>query len=565
MSEAQSKEPAVARWVSAWISVLLAGSAVALVGNWLMRATQADDTEALESPLMLSMARQLVAGPSSLYGPFGGQNPLVLIHAPLYYRLGGLLAWPLFAGGVDAVTAARVAGRSLSILGLAAVLAAALRLARLDGEGRRAGWWAVLLIASTPVVAGQAFAVRPDLVGVALQTFGVLRVLAVVRQEGSRGGLLSAYAAFGLAVCVKQHLVAAPLLSTGVLLVAWRHGRVALREIERALLLGAVIVATVYLLEALVTGGRIWQAAFVAASQVGRVHPGGWGHLSNVLVGVLMRSAGLAGVLVGAAVVMVASRSGWLRVLVGFLGTAVISVVVAALLLHPVVYTNLPGAVAVLGTAGALAIVFPICAIFEGRLVLGNWVDKSLWAYVVAEASLAAVLVYSSVGAWSNYAIQALVFGGILAARAASRAMQAALGGWQLFPLALALLGIAAGTFDDLFDASLQIRTERTVVDLIFEHTRLPPSAFFFTDRPGFNRIDGRLDLVFDQWLYPVFEQLGLAESRSRWLATAIRYGPVRAVVNTSDHARIDGIDVSLLDLGYHPDVRTGPFYVWTR
>jgi hypothetical protein len=350
-----------------------------------------------------------------------------------------------------------------------------------------------------------------------------------------------------------------------LLLVAWRHGRVALREIERALLLGAATVATVYLLEGLVTGGRIWQAAFMAASRVGHVYPGGWGHLSNVLVGVLMRSAGPAGMLVGAAVAMVASHSGALRVLVSVLGTAVISVIVAALLLHPVVYTNMPGAVSVLGTGAALAIVFPICALFERRMALGNWVDKTLWAYVIAEAALAAVLVYSSLGAWSNYAIQALVFGGILAARAASRAMQAALGAWQLVPLALALVGIAAATFDDLFDASLLIRTDRALVDLIFEHTGLPPSAFFFTDRPGFNRIDGRPELVFDQWLYPVFEQLGLAEPRSRWLARAIRYGPVRAVVNTSDRPRIEGIDLSLLDLGYRRDVRTGPFYVWTR
>ncbi len=39
---------------------------------------------------MLSVARQLVFGPSELYGPFGGSNPLVLIHAPLYYRAAAL-------------------------------------------------------------------------------------------------------------------------------------------------------------------------------------------------------------------------------------------------------------------------------------------------------------------------------------------------------------------------------------------------------------------------------------------------------------------------------------------
>ena len=37
----------------------------------------------MESPLILSVARQLVNGPSELYGPFGGGNPLVLIRAAL--------------------------------------------------------------------------------------------------------------------------------------------------------------------------------------------------------------------------------------------------------------------------------------------------------------------------------------------------------------------------------------------------------------------------------------------------------------------------------------------------
>ena len=71
----------------------------------------------MESPLMLSVARQLVVGPWELYGPFGGSNPLVLIHAPLYYRAAALLAWPMARAGLHPVDAARLAGRLISALG----------------------------------------------------------------------------------------------------------------------------------------------------------------------------------------------------------------------------------------------------------------------------------------------------------------------------------------------------------------------------------------------------------------------------------------------------------------
>ena len=32
------------------------------------------------------------------------------------------------------------------------------------------------------------------------------------------------------------------------------------------------------------------------------------------------------------------------------------------------------------------------------------------------------------------------------------------------------------------------------------------PMPIFFADRPGLNRVHGRADLVYDPWLYPVFE-----------------------------------------------------------
>ena len=116
--------------LSAWITTVLAAAAVAFLGFRLMLGLGEDDTDLYESPLMLSVARQLIAGPGELYGPFGGRNPLVLIHAPLYYRVAGLTAWPMTRAGLHPMASARLAGRLLSAMGLLATLAAAYRLAR---------------------------------------------------------------------------------------------------------------------------------------------------------------------------------------------------------------------------------------------------------------------------------------------------------------------------------------------------------------------------------------------------------------------------------------------------
>ncbi len=64
------------------------------------------------------------------------------------------------------------------------------------------------------MLAGQPFAVRPDMAGVALQSWGVVLAL-----EGLDGGGPAAGAwprsLFGLSACVKQHLVGAWAVSIG--------------------------------------------------------------------------------------------------------------------------------------------------------------------------------------------------------------------------------------------------------------------------------------------------------------------------------------------------------------
>ena len=84
-------------------------------------------------------------------------------------------------------------------------------------------------------------------------------------------------------------------------------------------------------------------------------------------------------------------------------------------------------------------------------------------------------------------------------------------------------------------------------------------------NRPGENRLNGRVDLVYDDWLYPVFETLGLAEPCAAWLTRALVSGPIRVVVTTSDRPRVDGVGPTLLRLRYRPRMHVGPYFVWVR
>ncbi len=88
---------------------MLAASAIVFLGFRLLLGLGGEDTDLYESPLMLSVARQLVTGPGELYGPFGGNNPLVLIHAPLYYFAGGR-AGGMADGGSPGFTRSRRRG-----------------------------------------------------------------------------------------------------------------------------------------------------------------------------------------------------------------------------------------------------------------------------------------------------------------------------------------------------------------------------------------------------------------------------------------------------------------------
>ena len=168
----------------------------------------------------------------------------------------------------------------------------------------------MLLFAASPVLAGQPFTVRPDMLGLALQSWGVVLVLAALEKPATAGRrLVWAYTAFGLAVCVKQHLVAAGVVSTLLLLMAWRRDQVRSDVIVRGLTSAALVASVVYGLEWVVTGGRIGDAAFLAAGGVGRVHPGNWLHVGTVLAAVVGKSAGIVGLLATAVLAVIRAPS----------------------------------------------------------------------------------------------------------------------------------------------------------------------------------------------------------------------------------------------------------------
>ncbi|HEX3448024.1 MAG TPA: hypothetical protein VHS97_07200, partial [Isosphaeraceae bacterium] len=71
--------------------------------------------------------------------------------------------------------------------------------------------------------------------------------------------------------------------------------------------------------------------------------------------------------------------------------------------------------------------------------------------------------------------------------------------------------------------------------------------------------------MVYDPWLYPVFESIGLAEPRSIWLEQAHSTGPVRVVVSTTSRPRIEGLERTLHELGYEDAIRVGDYFIWKK
>ncbi len=555
---------------AAWLGACLALAAAAMAAflGWI--AASPEDAEALESPLALACARQLAASPLELYGPFGASNPYVIIHAPLYYRLAAALALGLGRFTHAPLTAALAAGRGISLVSLLGTLLAAAGLARLGGGSARAGWWAALLIVAAPVLGTIPAALRPDMLGVLLQTAGAFVVLDAATASRARGRSIPlAYVLFALAFCVKQHNLATGLVCTIVLLVPSLRGAVTRRMLERGAVLGLAVVLLILGAEEVLSQGRMGQAVFRAASNAGAVHPASWASAQIVWIAFLGRSLGLTALAVGLGLAWLGGRRGivsrTLLATAGILLAALIAVsasqLVSAQPLQPVAQ--------VLGVAGLLFLVLPLLLLVDRRFLLASRVDGVLAALVLAEALLAAALSRGSTGAWLNYGIQAVVYASVLLARGLDRLLTRTHADDRFSPrlvwvLIAALAPVVAAATSIQYMAGRRVR-ERLEQALVMQEMGGRPAEYFFVDRPGANRRNGRFDLVYDDWLYPVFETIRLAEPRSGWLAAKLIDGSVNYVVNTSDSDGIDRVTPSLPALGFVRRIHVGDSYTWER
>ena len=566
MSDGSTTNDGPKRWVSGWVTVVLSIAAAAATAFGIFLALGDRDTEVFESPLMLSVARQLVRGPWELYGPFGGQNPLVLIHAPLYYHLAALLAWPLKNAGLDPISAARLAGRSLSLVALFVTACSAFAIAQLDRAPRRAGWWAVCLFVSSPVVGAIPFTVRPDMLGVALQTTGVLLLLKAILSERPKGRSIAlAFAAFGVAICVKQHFVGGLIAGTFLLLSTWRRGRVSLRIALLGMLPAFVIAAVFFAAMEISTEGRMSQAVVVAAAATARTHPADWVRAAIVISAIVLGSTSLIAVLATAGLAQTgASRTAGRRK-VARAGLALVAFTVImpfVQTLHPSTAGDISSAVAVYL---CLLLVIPGCMLLDRGTLLASRIDLDLCLFAAAEAAIVVFLCRASTGAWINYGIQGVVFSAIVTARSLARAcanLRSRTASASIFVVAATVL---AFVFKDTYLTYQRQRVERLTVARVLDEMKRPSSELYFAGRPGLNRLYGQPDLVHDDWLYPVFESMRLAEPRSAWLELAVTRGAVRFIVNGSDDPRIDGLDKPLPSLGYVRRFQVRSFYVWER
>ena len=567
MNKAMTSIERTRPWISGLVTGTLSIAAALAIGFGVSLALGAADTEPLESPLMFSVARQLDHGPSGLYGPFGRQNPLVLIHAPLYYQLAAILARQLSGAGLDAVTAARLAGRGLSLLGLLLTGWGVFRIARLDGAPARAGWWSACLFASTPVLGAIPFTVRPDMLGIGLQTTGVLLILRALRSERpGRMAIAGGFAAFGLALCVKQHFLSGPVVATLLLLRGSWRGRVSPRLVGLGVLTAAAIVAGVFVVEELATEGRMSQAIFVAAATTTRVHPAGWARAAIVLVNIAGGSSCLLALLAFAGLAQVASKQGNARTAAAIVGTLLVTFALFSPLLsylHPSVATWL---VSTAAPFACLFLVVPVCVLIDRpRLVRELRSTGRCVCSRAAEILIVVPLCLASTGAWVNYAIQGIVFAAILTGRSLARACGGARLRTSLISIAIATLAVLCVEIIEAYATFHRMRFERMSTEAVLHILKEPTSSVYFVGEPGKNRVYGRADLVFDHWLYPVFESAHLAEPRSSWLRDALTDGSVRFVITTSKEPRIDGLEEPLTSLGYRSRFEIVSLYVWEQ
>ena len=177
----------------------------------------------------------------------------------------------------------------------------------------------------------------------------------------------------------------------------------------------------------------------------------------------------------------------------------------------------------VLALAVTLVCTLPDLAETLAQFRYGAEIDLAYVLYAAGELALAAYAFRMGTGTWHNHVVQGAIFGAVLAARAVAKSAQRPLPARAALIVAMAALAVPAIALADAYQVVSSRRAECSSIDQMLRRLGVTRATIFFVDRPGLNRLHGRTDLVYDPWLYPVFESIALAEPRSVWLARALR------------------------------------------
>jgi hypothetical protein len=493
---------------TAWTFLLISAIVYQLFNAWI--GVGANDTENLESTLVYVAAGQFDRGPGSLYGPFSGTNPHVVIQAPLYYRLTWIAAKPLVALGVDRVAATLAAGRTLSYLSLIALLVIVARIAAGDGGSRLAAAWSVLMLAASAVISSFPVSVRPDTLGIALQTLGIaLTIRGLNRTSRDFRNFIPSFIAFALAFCVKQHLVVGWGLSILILIYHYTRKNIDLKTLVVPIAAGSTIVLVYFAIEQATTRGMLIESIFVIPGLLGRVSAGSWRYVATVFGEIAKRSVGP--IAIGAA---------------------------------------------------AIPLLF-------GSNKRFRTTDRYLLVCLILEIAMTIALCKKSSGAWYNYAMQATVCGSILAARIVGSIEWSSISLVRPAALCLATLALLVSDVRIVVKAARNRFGEQAALRYLLNDPRvsaLNRNERFFARLPQYNRMYGRDDAIVDDWLYSSYEAIHAVEPRSVWLKAKLTDGRVRLVVTpVMKSGEIPGLDEKLPELGYAHAARYGPYDVWER
>lgn len=495
------------------IAILLSAAAAVHLGyQWCIVGLDPHDAGQYETVLAAATAGQLRHGFGAIYGPYTGENPSVLMHAPSYYRLVALGALLPARYGFDPLDASLGAGRVITWLATVVLLAMTWRLSGIGGARWQAGLFASALVAASPILGVLAIMLRPDTFGVALATGGLVLFLRFLLAEPSRRSvapLFVAYGLFALAVCVKQQNAVVPLVASLLLLASAARGRVKWTLLLAVFGVAAALGGTIFALEDSGTAGLFRRTVFELPGGAFReINYGGWEHVRTIALDCLKRSAGL--------------------LLLGALAVGVL-----------------------------------------GRRALDQPLDRLLAMFLAAEVLALVPFCLFNKGAADNYALQAVVLASVLCGRLVDRALVGA--SWSFvvraaFPLACLLLLMNDLRLIHHVESCRRAESSSVASLLGNPHVEdLPADQRYFAGDQEFNRLYGRRALIHDEWLYGAFESIGEAEPRSRWLRDELQQGLVRQLVLAHEPPGVPGIDQPLTELGFERIASEGRYSVWVR